>query len=229
MLYVFTGSDTAKAKAEVRTRAKDAELLVFGEGGNPFEQAPSYITAQGLFAPKVALLLDRPLETAEGKKLLEASAKELHAAEVPVFVIAPKLSATEKKVFPKGTTFETFEAKAQPVGRLSVFGIADLFLSGDRKKTWIEYQNLIRQGIPPEEIHGILSWGVRSALVAMKTKSATESGLKPFVYTKSKRAAEKLGGEKVERYSRELVRVYHQARSGEGTMELNLEMLLLSH
>lgn len=228
MLYVFTGSNTAKAKQEARKKAGKAEVVLFGEGGEVFEKAASYLGSSGLFAPKVVLILDRPLETAEGKELLENFGEAFFKGDMDVFVIAGKIKATEKKLFPKKAEFKEFEDKSQQTpGRLNVFGLGDAFLAGDRKKTWIEYRKLILEGIPPEEIHGVLSWAVRSALLAGKTKSATESGLKPFVYSKSKRAFEKLGEEKVEEYSRQLVRTYHQARAGQGTLENNLELLLL--
>jgi len=229
MLYIFTGSDTAKAKAEARKLAKDAAVVVFGEGGEPFESAMSYVGSQGLFSPKVVLLMDRPLEDANGKQLIEESAKDLQKADIEVFVIAPKLSAVEKKLFPKGAEFKEFEIKGQPeYVRPNVFGLTDAFLAGDKKKTWIGYRKLIAEGVQPEEIHGVLLWAVRSTLLAVKTKSAEEAGLKPFVYTKSKRAGEALGLGKVEQYSRDLVGAYHHARMGKGTLEMNLEVLILS-
>lgn len=228
MLFVFTGTDTARAKAEARKLAKKAELVLFGEGGETFEHAPSYLGSSGLFAPEVALLIDRPLETAEGKTLIEEHGDALHKADISAFIITGPLKATDKKLFPKGAEFKEFESKGkQEYVRPNVFGFTDTFLAGDKKKTWIGYQKLLHEGVSPEEIHGALSWAVRSALTSLKATSATAAGLKPFVYTKSKRAAEKIGEAKVEQYSRDLVRAYHDARSGRGTMALNLEALLL--
>lgn len=228
MLYVFTGSDTARAKAEARTLAKGAEIVVFGEGGESFDRALQYSEARGLFAPKIVLLIDRPFENAEGKTLIEEGAEALHKADVSAFVITGPLSVTDKKLFPKGVDFKEFKAKGeQEYVRPNVFGFTDAFLAGDKKKTWILYQKLLSEGVAPEEIHGALMWAVRAALISAKTKSPVEAGLKPFVYTKSKRIAEKLGVSKVEQYSRDLVAAYHQARGGEGELGLNLELVLL--
>lgn len=229
MLSIFTGSDTAQAKAEARKLAKKAEVVVFGEGGEPFERALGYLGSRGLFAPEVALLIDRPLETSEGKALITEGGEALHKAETQVVVIAGPITATDKKLFPKGAEFKEFEhkGKAEYV-RPNVFGFTDAFLSGDKKKIWIGYQKLIREGVSAEEIHGALSWAVRSALISIKTKSAEEAGLKPFVYTKSKRAGEKMGAQKVEHYSRELVRAYHKARMGEGALDCTIEALILT-
>ena len=228
MLYVFSGTDTAKAKVEARKLAKGCEVIAFGEGGESFDRVMSYVGSRGLFAPEIALLIDRPLENTEGKALIEEHAEALHKADIKTFVITGPLSATDKKLFPRGAEFKEFEPKGkQEYVRPNVFGFTDAFLAGDRKKTWIGYRKLISEGVAPEEIHGALMWAIRSALISAKTKSATEAGLKPFVYSKSKRAAEKLGIEKVEQYSRELVAAYHQARSGVGELGLNLELVLL--
>lgn len=229
MLHVFIGNDTARAKTEARERVGDAEFVFFGEGAETFDRALSYLDARGLFTSKVALLIDRPFETAEGKTLVTDYGVALQKTDVDVFVIAGPLTATDKKLFPKGAIFETFEIKEAPPAptQPNAFAFADAFMLGDRKKAWIAYRRLIEFGSAPEELHGVMLWAVRSAFVAAKTKSATEAGLKPFVYTKSKRVAEKLGVERVEDLSRSLVSIYHQARAGQGDMMLGMEKLIL--
>ncbi|MFQ5540726.1 MAG: hypothetical protein ACE5F4_00550 [Candidatus Paceibacteria bacterium] len=231
MLFVFTGSDTARAKKEARKLGKEGAVVVFGEGGEPFERAPEYLGIQGLFAPKATLIIDRPFETSEGKALLKEHANALHESDADVFIIAPSLSAADKKLIPKGAELKMFDIsnRQHSVPRPNVFAFTDAVLKGDRKDAWIGYRRLIMSGVAPEEIHGALSWAVRSALIAAKTKNATEAGLKPFVFGKSQRFASALGVERVEVLSRALVAAYHEARSGHGTMALNLEYLLLSN
>lgn len=225
MMHLFVGIDTGAAKAEARKRA-EGELVVFGEGGQAFEDAPSLLAAQGLFSPKVALLLDCPLETPEGRALIEEYGTLLHESTGNVFLIETALAAEHKKLFPKGVELVDF-GKPEQEERPAPFALADLFLAGDRKRAWIEYRKLLAAGISPEEIHGTLSWGVRSALLTSKTQNAEEAGLKPFVYAKSKRALEKLGLYAVEMLSRNLVAAYHRARRGEGDMERAVELLIL--
>ncbi|MEK7613357.1 MAG: hypothetical protein AAB439_00560 [Patescibacteria group bacterium] len=225
MLHLLIGVDVVAAKAEARKRAK-GEVVVFGEGAQSFDTALSYLGSQGLFAPKISLLFDRALESAEGKALFEEHAETLHSHDTDVFVIETSLNAEVKKLFPKGvevTDFGKKEAEEKPMP----FTLTDLFMAGDRKGAWIEYQKLLGQGLSAEEIHGTLSWAVRSALLSAKTKSADEAGLKPFVYTKSKRFAEKLGVNVVENLSRKLVHIYHRARAGQGDMTLGIEKLIL--
>jgi len=228
MLYVFTGIDTARAKAEAHKIAQKDEVIVFGEGGESFERVATHLSSQGLFSPKAALILDRPFETAEGKALISEHAKNFGKSPLSIFVIAPHLSAIEKKLFPKDTEFKIFEPKGiREAVRPNVFAFTDSFMAGDRKKTWLGYQKLLTAGISAEEIHGALLWAVRSALIALKTSDAEEAGLKPFVFTKSRRVAERLGVERVEEFSRSLIEIYHKARSGVGSIELGIEHLIL--
>lgn len=231
MLYIFTGSNTAVAKAEARKRAEGYELVVIGDGGEPIENMMTYIGARGLFAPKVALMADRMLEAADGGALLGQHAEALQDSDALIFLIEPDISSSVLKnmrVAAKGLKVEKFDREgAVAEERPNVFAFTDSFMAGDKKRTWIGYRRLIESGISAEEIHGALMWAVRSALIAGKTKSASESGLKPFVYDKSKRAAAKLGIDKVENLSRALVSAYHRARNGEGDLEMLMESALL--
>lgn len=237
MLHLFTGNDTAGAKAEARKHASGAEIILFGEGGEPFERATGFLGAQGLFTPKVAFIIDRPLETPEGQALIRNYSKTFHESDVDVFIIQPETysqvlknlgikKGEEKDVFPKGVEVVEFgkqEAEERPLP----FGFSDAFMRGDRKAAWMEFRKLISAGAGIEELHGTLSWAVRSALIAAKTKSAKEAGIQPFVYTKSKRFAGDMGIPAVEELSRRLVAVYHDARAGKADMELGMEKLIL--
>jgi DNA polymerase III delta subunit len=228
MLYIFTGSDTLKAKEKALKLAKGHELVRFGEGGEPVMSALAYIGARGMFSPKVALLIDRPFETEEGKEFFKEHLGALQESDTLVFIIEPVLDAAAKKAIPKKAEVESFDLEEKSDEPLpSVFALTDAFAAGDRKKSWVLYRRFIEEGVVPEEIHGALAWQARALVLAAKTKSATQSGLKPFVYMKSKRIADSLGEEKTEAISRELVSLYHRSRAGEGDLEDLLEVFLL--
>ncbi len=228
MLYVLTGSDADAIKKRVAALSKGYELVRFGEGGEPLARALGYIGARGLFAPKIALLLDRPSESEEGKALIEEHAKDFAEADMPIIVIETALNAAQKKAFGKGTEIEEFEGKIkEETPPPSVFALTDAFAAGDRKKSWILFRQLIESGSAPEEIHGALSWQARAMVLASKTKSADEAGLKPFVYSKAKRTVSKMTDEQTENISRELVSILHASRMGGGDLEDLLEAFLL--
>ncbi|PIR85058.1 hypothetical protein COU15_02700 [Candidatus Kaiserbacteria bacterium CG10_big_fil_rev_8_21_14_0_10_45_20] len=228
MLYIFTGTDIGKAKARARELAKEYELVVFGEGGEPIEKALGVLASHGLFVSMPALLFDRVRESEEGKVFLEDYAQALHESKVPVFIVEPKLTATELKKFPSSAKKEFFGAEEITQPQPNVFAFTDAFLSGDRKRAWIQYRTLMLAGSSAEEIHGAMVWAVRSMLLSLKTSGPTEAGLKPFVYSKSKKFGEKIGIEKAETLSSSLISAYHRSRMGEGGLDLLLEDLLLA-
>lgn len=228
MLYILLGSDVAKAKMRGTELAKGSELVRFGEGGESFASVLGYLSARGLFAPKTTLLLDRPLEDAEGKLLLTEHAKDLAEGEALVIVIEIALGAPILKVIPKSAKIEHFDIKEKSEAPpLSAFALTDSFAIGDRKNSWITYRRLIEAGSQPEEIHGILMWQARAMVVASKAKTAEEAGLKPFVYSKAKKAGARLGEVGCEEISRSLVRMVHQSRMGGGNLGDLLEAFLL--
>jgi len=235
MLYVFTGSDTAKAKEKVSKLAAGRETVRFGEGGEPLANALAYIGARGIFSSKIALIFDRPLETDEGAELLEKHLKIFAEADALVCVIEPELASKthshilkNMRMIPEAVieSFDDEEKKdSEPLP--SVFALTDAFAAGDRKKVWILYRKFMEEGMAPEEIHGALAWQARAMVLASKTKTAAEAGLKPFVYTKAKRFVARLTPEKTENLSRELVSLYHASRAGGGNLEDLLEVFLL--
>lgn len=228
MLYVLIGSDGLKAKARAHALAKNAEILRFGEGGDFFENAIANLLAQPLFGGEVCLVLDDPLESDEGKAVLLEQGDALVSSSTLVIAVVPKIDAVSKKKIPKGATVELFEEKvsfSEPAP--SVFKLTDAYSAGDRKNAWILYRELLMSGSAPEEIHGALTWMTRSMVLASKTNSASEAGLKPFVFQKAKRSVEKFGVKKVELLSRELMHTLHRSRLGGGNLADLLEAFLL--
>ncbi len=228
MLYILTGPDTMKAKSRAAALAKGHEVVRFGEGAESFANVLGHLGARGLFSKKIALLLDTPSESEDGVALISEHAKDFAEADMLVIVVESDISSDVLKNLRMIATIEEFELEGKeemPVP--SVFALTDAFASGNRKDAWVLYRKIIASGSAPEEVHGALSWQARAMVLAAKTKSASEAGLKPFVYSKSKRAAETLGPERAEGLSRELVRLLHESRMGGGNLEGLLEAFLL--
>lgn len=226
MLYVLIGDDFQKIKKRIAEIAKGCDIIRFGEGAEALSGAPATLDARGIFASKIALYLDKPFETVEGKDFFLSHAKAFANSEMPVIATTLSLDAESKKKIPKNASVETFEIKSTPVEVGSTFALADAYLKGDRKQMWVLYRKFIEAGVSAEEIHGILSWQIRALVLTSKTSSAIEAGLKPFVYAKAKTALSRISINP-EAVSRELVSIYHQARHGQGSLENLLEMFLL--
>lgn len=228
MLYVLTGNDSDKIRKRVAEIAKGADVTRFGEGGLPFSSVPEHLGAPSLFSKKSALVLVSPFEDAEAKDAIVQNLKAFFESETVVVITEAHIDAATSKKVDKYAQAESFELKKIPEApQANVFALADAFAKGDRKKAWVLYRQFIENGSAPEEIHGTLSWQARAMVLASKTKSADEAGLKPFAYTKAKSAAARFTPGEVENLSRELVRLYHQSRMGAGSLEDLLEMFLL--
>lgn len=225
MLTVLVSSDFAKIQKRLAALLKDYEAVRFGEGAEPFSSVLSRLGAPGLFSAKIALVIAHPLDDAEGKALILERAQELADSDTPVVVITSALDAAAKKALPKKTEIEILETKEKEEFEPNAFALSDAYLKGDRKNSWVLYRRFIEGGTAAEEIHGVLSWAIRSLVLASKTKSAAEAGLKPFVYTKAKSALARIPNP--EAVSRELLALYHRARSGGGSLENLLEIFLL--
>jgi DNA polymerase III delta subunit len=229
MLYLFVGDDVIKAKAEAIKRAKGREVVRFGEGGEPFANVGGYLEQQGMFAPALALILDRPLDSADGKELLAENAELLSKASALVFAIVPDIDAATKKKLDKYADVEEFETKhVAEMPPPNSFALTDAVQAGDKKRAWILYRQLIASGASAEELHGVLAWAARGVVLASKTKSATEAGMKSYPYDKARAVARRLKPGEAEQQSAELVSLYHQARMGRGTLEDLLEIYLLN-
>lgn len=229
MLTFCIGDDVVRAKAEVAKRAKGSEVVRVGEGGEPFESALGYLEQRGMFASRVTLVLDRPLDTAEGKEFVLEHAETFADSDTAVFIIQPDVDAVTKKKLEVHGTVEVYDISYSRTAEVppNSFALVDALQAGDRKRAWILYRQLIAGGASAEEIHGTLAWAARGVVLASHTKNANEAGMKPFPYDKAKRVARTLAPGVAEAQSAALVRLYHDARLGRGTLEDLLEVYLL--
>ena len=211
MLYVFHGDNVVQAKAEAAKRAKGAEVIRVGENGESYASAMSFVGAQGMFAPSVALILDRPLDDDDGEKLIEENGDALVSADTVVIAIVPELSAADKKKFPNGAIFEEFaHKKVTTKEKGDYFALPNAYLAGDRKKAWVTYRTLIDNGSAPEMIHGGLAWAVRDRIQKLSARNAPQKEIDTLLDT-----------------SRALLSIYNDGHSGVGSMEDLLEIFLL--
>jgi hypothetical protein len=228
MLTFFIGDDVVKAKAEAQKRARGAEVVRIGEGGEPLESTLSYLEQRGMFQPEVVIIIDRPLDGAEGKEYVLEHGEALNGSKTKVFVIQPEVDALTRKKLEKLGTIEVFDERVRDeTTPPSAFALVDAMQVGDRKRAWILYRDLINAGVSAEEVHGTLAWAARGVVLASNTRSADEAGMKPYPYGKAKDVARRLKPGDAVAQSAELVRLYHDARMGRGTLEDLLEIYLL--
>lgn len=236
MLYLIHGSDRDKTLAKkdellsvLRGKRPDAEVFILDAETFTIPKLESLYSSQGLFEQKHIVVLDTLLPQ---KNIKEAVLESLlHLAESSsVFLLLDgaldvKTAAQIEKHAAK--TFSFGEKKKAEWGNTINFLIADAFGGKDRKNAWVLFQKAMRAGSSAEEVHGTLFWQVKTILLAKKTKSAEEAGLKPFPYGKAVRFAKNFTEGELEEILSRLVDMYHGIRMEGGELEVEMEKFLL--
>ncbi|HBV01372.1 MAG TPA: hypothetical protein DEF00_03195 [Candidatus Taylorbacteria bacterium] len=237
MLYFFHGSDkdTAREKAgklieSLRKKKPDAELFRI-DAENWSEAKLQELTAgQGLFNNSFIVQIVQLLESPEAKEIFIDRLEEI-AQSPNVFIslegeVDKKTLLAIAEVAEKAQLFESKKEKQKP--DFNIFSLTDAFGKRDKKNLWVLFQKAVASGAVPEEIHGILFWQLKSMLLAFGSKSASEAGIAPFVFTKSKGFLKNYSEEELKRLSSRFVSLYHDSHRGIHDFEVALERFILT-
>jgi DNA polymerase III delta subunit len=237
---------------ELIKKKPDASLFTLtSENWNP-AAIDEYTGSQGLFEHKYIVLMKNILSgdgsekksggTSENKERKEKFIEtiDLFAASPNIFIIAESgidkasLKKIEKKAekvqeikVPATTAIIATNISGKVRGDFKIFDLADALGGRDKKRLWILYRQAIDAGKVPEEIHGIFFWQVKSMILASRSTSAALAGLKPFVYSKSKRFAEGFTADELTHILERLVSIYHDAHRGLHDFETAMEIFIL--
>jgi DNA polymerase III delta subunit len=236
MLYLLYGSDREKARRKkdellsvLRGKRPDAEVFTLDVDTFTINGLESLYSSQGLFEQKHIAVLDGLLGDKEAKQFI-LDTLPMIAGSSSVFLLldgtldVKTIAEIEKHAV---KTYSFGEKKKAEWGNNTNFLIADAYGSKDRKNAWALFQKALRAGSSAEEIHGTLFWQTKTMMLAKKTKSAEEAGLKPFPYGKAVRFAKNFSEEELNETLSLLVDMYHRIRMEGGELELELEKFLL--
>ncbi len=109
----------------------------------------------------------------------------------------------------------------------NIFALTDAFGARDKRSAWVLYRKALAAGMAPEEVFYKIVWQIKSLLLAKKTGTADEAGMKAYPYSKAKGYLKNFQGNELEDLSEELVIGYHNARRGKEEIETLLEKMLL--
>jgi len=236
MIYFFYDNKTGKAFPKARKlfndlqkKKPDGTFLSFDENTVTPESLREASESQGLFESKVVGYLknisENELVETEFKKLV----KEL-ASSSSIFVWVesslkkPELEALEKAA---EKSFLESEVPKKEKEDWNVFKIGEAFGGKDKKNLWRYILEAKRREIAAEEIHGILWWQLKSIILAESSKTASESGLKPFVYSKAKGFAKKFEGLELQNMADSFISMHHEAHRGNCDLYDELEKMAL--
>jgi DNA polymerase III delta subunit len=220
---------SAALAADLLKKKPDANLFSLTDENWNDAAVDEYTAGQGLFEHKYIVTIRGIMEK---KELKEAFLEKIRAfAESPnIFIVSAGSidKASLKKISINAEKVQEIDSKMiAPLKDNSIFALADALGARDKKMLWILYREAIDAGKVPEEIHGILFWQAKCMAIALRTGSAAEAGLNPFVYGKSKRYAANFSAEELSALLDRLVRVYHDSHRGIHEFETALERLVL--
>ena len=222
MIYFFYGKNTDKSRMKARDlidslRKKKPDASFFKFDTESFDNAKmqEYIGGQGLFSNKYIVFLDRLCEDKEIKEQFIEKLKEIKESE-NIFIIlegkidkvtAGKLEKRSEKFINSDLTEKEIEEKDNKKEELNIFEIANALARRNKKEIWMIYRQLIDSGKVPEEIHGVLFWKAKTMLLADSVYNWKKEELLKFID--------------------DLITIYHEARRGNGEIEIGVERLVL--
>lgn len=243
MLYIFHGSDITKGVekshaliASLRTKRPDAAFESISAENWSLSIVEGHLGGQGLFSGKYIVFLDRvtesQYETDEVRNQLVEFLAVMQESPNIFIILEGKVNAELKKVFDKhaekvvtsdlpATDKWAFEKK------FNIFSLADAVGNRESFKAWSIYRQAIDNGIEVESIAGTLFWQVKSMMLASNASSATEAGLNPFVFGKTKKAASNYSSQEMQDLLGKIITIYHDGHRGMNNLELAFEKLLL--
>jgi DNA polymerase III delta subunit len=231
MLYAFFGDDvvTVRSKASDFLRKKETGAEVARISGSDYVSGSieDSAGAQSLFGVTQIVVLDTPSASTEMFERVFDNLDMLAASETVFILIEGKLLTPEKKKLQKYTK-EIFEFSKTPEDSFNTFALADALAERDKRKLWLLFSEAKARGLSAEELIGLLFWQLKVLRLAAKAKSAEESGLKPFVFNKAKRALIKFTEAEVDTLSETLTVLYHDGHAGKRDIDVALERWVLA-
>ncbi|MDD9867731.1 MAG: hypothetical protein OXU73_00085 [Candidatus Campbellbacteria bacterium] len=225
MLYVIHGEDEVQIRDRtkaildtLRSKRKDADVCYLNEEDDE-GQAERLAVARSLFDDKYIVVVSKKVNT----DLLKLFSDSPHIFLLRDFKPDKKTVTAYKKYAKK-----VEECKATKKETFNTFTLADALLKKDRKALWVGFQNAVGNGVSVEEIHGVLLWQVDVIRRAFLAKTASEVKMKPFVFTKAKRATTNFTQEELDTLAKDLAECSLKARRGEFNFEDRLEQIITS-
>ncbi len=237
MFYFYYGTDSDKTRARARAvldamkkKRPDAEYFRLTSENYSSARFEEFISGQGLFERKFIVFVDGVFERKDVKEFLLERVKDIKESDNAFVFLERNIDASSVKKFGEhAQESKKFDAlKKDERSAFNAFALADAL--GEREKTvlWTLVSEALLRGDNPESLSGMLFWQIKSMLVAQGARSASEAGLKPFVFGKAQRFAKNYSREELITLSRRLISLYHEAHRGRSDLSLSLERFALS-
>ena len=194
MLYVFCGdrfSSRERARefvAVCRKKRERAEYIRLS-AGVPQQSMEELLMGQGLFETKYIIFCDEVLADSAVSDHLVQNPEPYQTSPHMFVIFEPSLSPAHEKLFTEhGATVQRFAEQSKKEDTQSLFAFTDVFMGRNRERTFITLHRLLSQGESSSSLLNILLWQLRMLALVSVSHDAVDAGVKPFVYTKTKKA-----------------------------------------
>ncbi len=236
MIYFLHGTDTHTSRSRMHdilqnlyAKRPQSEVFKLTTENWSESQFDELVASFGLFEKKYIVVLDFLLSNKDIREYIAPRLSSMQEAEHWFVILDGKLDATLiKKIEQVSYKTQIFEKKEIKKDSPIIFSITDKLYTRDKKRLWVCLVDLMNQGIPVEEIHGVIFWAVKNMILASRTESQKESGLAPFPYSKALSGSRNFKLAELQKMSVDLVDMVHRVRTGEGDMEVMLEKWALT-
>ncbi len=235
MYYLFVDQNIAEVKKKVINLS--SKLLERKPGSSIFrlnnekwsrELFESLFRGQGLFESNYIVICDQLLTLPiEEKKFFFSSLKEISETKHIFIFIESDPSKSDLQKLEKYSTKSSVVLGKKKKDEFNVFGLTEALAVRNKAQAWEKFHLALLNGKVPEELHGLIFWQLKTLLLAKKTKTALEAGLKSYPYQKAKQASTKFTESELEVRLNYLVDIYHEAHRGKNDLSQELERFIL--
>ncbi len=237
MITIFYGSDQARLGGEVARLRQDFEAsqpdgAVYRFSDEEFDQERfEELIGGGQLFGNVVMVIARNLWVAENHANWLTTQLAVMATSPTQFIFwedgLPKQIVEAGKK--SGATIQEFALKEtgwSGKSDFNIFSLTDSLLSRNRRELWLRYVEATYRGVPAEEVFWKLVWQLK-ILLQVKQTTGELPELKPLVVSKARRGVEKFSQLELKEFSSSLVKLWHEAISGEVDLALGLEQFIL--
>jgi len=235
MLHLILEKDREKINGEVSRLSMKLPIMKLDVFSWDADLVRGEIDSRSLFEDEEkAIVIEGLSENEEHFEILKTLLSYMHTSS-KIFIVVESEMLKESQTFFENLGASIVELKKNKLavenkwgGGANPFAIADALGRKSSKDSWLLYVEAIRENTEPEELHGRLVGKVRDMLASASTP-ATELGMHPFVYKKSRADLKNWKPGELEALHERFVSVYHQSRMSPYADELGIaiEKILL--
>lgn len=233
MLTILVGQNTDARLKHLqgildKERALGADILIYNDVN--FNQDEVLISAQSvsLFEKKNIFVISNVCENPETRDLLEKIVNEIIESSEK-FILSERnlLAPFLKKVSKKSEIIRFDEKEEEKKQDSNIFALTDAYSERKRSHTWAIYRSLISSGVDVYDIHSKILWVIKNLIIVKRVSSVSNSGLHPYVFSKTKKSAEKFSLEKLQDDLIKLVQMLNENSFSPDILEAKLEVFIL--